>query len=234
MWQYILPYILEHFNVILHDQRGHGKSSTTPPGSCTIPVLAKDMATVLDHLNIEHVHAVIGVSQGGAAALSFGIHYPKRAKVLISCDTGPRTPAGNKEAWQSRIELASTKGMAPLAEATSTRWFSSGIKKDSRMTHVKEMITGTALEGFSLGAGALMEYDLVQDGLLDCRVKTLLVAGEIDGDGKVAQGMSNLADQWKEKGGDVTMRVVPSSGHLPMIDNSEKFWSTVKDFLLTQ
>jgi pimeloyl-ACP methyl ester carboxylesterase len=230
MWKYLLPYILEHFNVILHDQRGHGQSST-PPSPFTIPLLARDMAAILDYLNIAKVRAVIGVSQGGAATLSFGNQFPDRTELIISCDTGPRTPAGNKEAWQSRIELATKSGMSALADVTAGRWFPAGISKAQRMVDVKEMIANTSMDGFALGAGALQDYDLIKEGLLDSKTKTLLIAGSKDGDGKVAQGMTNLAAQWTEKGGFVRMEVIQDSGHLPMIDNSEAFWLAIEPFL---
>lgn len=158
MWNYLIPYLLSDtpYNILIHSQRGHGLS--TIPASAqatTIPSLASDIAHLLAQLHIPTpVHAVVGVSQGGAAALAFGQTYPDLARSVVACDTAARTPAGNKEAWAGRIgmvygdvsaeailgegvkggnvgrgaEYAAKVGMLHLAEATVPRWFSSPSK----------------------------------------------------------------------------------------------------------
>ncbi|KAJ7593295.1 beta-ketoadipate enol-lactone hydrolase [Mycena floridula] len=242
MWSHTLPHLISSsYNIVLHDQRGHGKSST-PLGECTIQLLAKDISLILDTLHIDVAHAVIGVSQGGAAILSFAAQFPERTKCVVACDTGPRTPPGNKEAWTERIQLAKDKSMSALASVTAARWFPPGSTchpKDpvlaGRAQMMLEMIEQTTVEGFALGAGALMEYDLIEDQhpLLDSKVKTLLVAGSLDGDGKVAKGMEVLKDKWNEKRQEepVQFVVIEGSGHLPMVDEPDKFWSVIGPFV---
>ncbi|KIY72300.1 alpha/beta-hydrolase [Cylindrobasidium torrendii FP15055 ss-10] len=235
MWSYLLSYILAPprlYNVLLHDQRGHGKSLSPPSPLATIPLLAQDIAHILDVVKIPQVHAVIGVSQGGAAALSFGTQFPSRTKLVVSCDTSPKTPAGNKEAWESRIAHAKEKGMKGLAEITVPRWFpeGSGIIAPRREA-VDEMVEATTIDGFALGANALMGYDLYEDGLENCKVKTLLIAGSLDGGGNVPKGMKALQERWSRKGGDVQFAEVANAGHLPMIDATEEYWSILQPFL---
>ncbi|THU98642.1 alpha/beta-hydrolase [Dendrothele bispora CBS 962.96] len=299
LWSWVLPHILSPqpdgpafngipkflgkyntFNVLLHDQRGHGKSSypssqsVDAPLPCTIPLLASDIALILSHLSIPSVHAVIGVSQGGATALAFGAMFPHllRGKEggggiggVVSCDTGPKTPAGNKEAWEERMTLAKSvqdekQGMGKLAKVTSPRWFGKGSRcsletetetelglRRTRTEVIDEMIVNTPREGFCVGAKALSDYDLIsgQDmsdldsgkGLLDSDVPVLLVAGELDGAGKVAQGMMGLKKNWderrKERGvKEVEMRVVERAGHLPMVDETEEWWKVVGSWLV--
>lgn len=190
--------------------------------------------------------------------LSFAAQFPHLTKSIVSCDTGPRTPAGNKEAWQSRIELAKEKGMGELANVTTARWFPEGSKcypgtvdaglnlatagaRPGRIETVLGMVNDTSVDGFALGAGALMEYDLIdpssigrgEKGLLESQVKTLLVAGSLDGGGKVAQGMQGLLGKWKERtsAADVSFELIEGAGHLPMVDETEKFWEVLGRFL---
>ena len=60
---------------------------------------------------------------------------------------------------------------------------------------------------------------------------TLLVAGSLDGGGKVGEGMANLQRDWTEKGGNVDFKLIDGAGHLPMVDKTEEWWTIVGDFL---
>ncbi|GAW04855.1 alpha beta-hydrolase [Lentinula edodes] len=281
------------FNVLLHDQRGHGKSSfpsnTKPDGlQCTIPILASDIAYLISTLILPSsssvrstidsepkVHAVIGVSQGGAAALAFTAMYPLLTKSVVSCDTGPRTPEGNKAAWTERIELVKANGggedgMRKLAAITVPRWFpapsrcstemylpgqilsppsspevSSIYGRRPRSEALQAQIVTTSLDGFIVGASALQDYDLLAGtgmnrSLLDVTSpadpKVLLIAGSLDGGGKVSNGMGKLRDAWNAKripagGGSVKLEVIEGAGHLPMVDETEKWWDIVGKWL---
>jgi pimeloyl-ACP methyl ester carboxylesterase len=200
----------------------------------------------MQHLNIHKAHAIIGVSQGGAAALAFGTHFSDKTNIIIACDTGPRTAPGNKEAWAERIELARSKGLNALADVTVPRWFPVGspchLNSDllrERGQWIHDMISRMSLDGFACGAAALQDYDLLDAGkeqnegksLLECRVKTLLVAGSLDGGGNVPKGMRTLKDKWSEAGGTVEFVEIEGAGHLPMVDQVDEFVRTVKQFL---
>ncbi|KAF8874383.1 Alpha/Beta hydrolase protein [Mucidula mucida] len=202
-----------------------------PPDLLIFFSMINDVALVLKALSIPKVHAVVGVSQGGAVALSFGTQFPALTDNVVACDTSPKTPAGNKEAWESRIAVAKEKGMHGLADITAPRWFPDGSPLTKpRREAVDAMIENTSIEGFAIGANALMEYDLYEDGLEACQVRTLLVAGELDGGGNVAMGLRALKERWSA--GKVDFQAVSRSGHLPMIDATEKFWEVLRGFLV--
>ena len=113
----MIPYLLQDnpdpqtgkartpYNILIHSQRGHGRS-TLPPGPTTIPSIASDIKNLLVHLSIPTpVQAIVGVSQGGAAALSFAQMYPENTRSIVASDTSAKTQAGNREAWAGRIGL---------------------------------------------------------------------------------------------------------------------------------
>lgn len=198
--------------------------------------LADDIATVLDHLSIAKVHAVIGVSQGGAATLQFGLRHPGRADRIVACDTQAKSPEANIKAWDDRIALAKSDGMATLGKATVGRWFPEGSEWHpssaaiaGKSGVVLDMIENTPLAGFEAGARALQGYDLLSQGLLQSKLKTLLLAGSRDG--ALPVGLKKLREEWVDAGGDVEFAEVEGSGHLPMLDGAERWLDAVLKFL---
>ena len=244
MWSAITSALSQKYTLVFFDQRGHGKSSVPPEfPRTTISELARDVSRILDYLKLKLVHGIIGVSQGGATALSFALQYPQRVRRVVSCDTQAVSPEANKKAWADRITLARSDGMDKLAEETTTRWFP---KEDSPFRNggknyeaIKEQIISTPLEGFARGAAALQEYDLTADGLIpvlqaegkkgDGNLKVLLLAGELDG--KIPGGLRTLREEIDPEHKFVEFAVIESSGHLPMIDRPQSFLAVVEEFL---
>ena len=267
MWNYLVPYLLDlpvKYNILVHSQRGHGLSSLPSPTypeerQTTIPLLAQDIANLLDALSIPTpVHSVIGVSQGGATALAFAALYGTeiKTKSVISCDTGPRTAPGNKEAWEERIQLvygnisplndayAQEIGMRQLGKVTIPRWFppeSTCYQEpqdwEKKTGWLEEMISDTKAEGFVQGARALGDYDLLgaDANLFKSTVpKVLLVAGSMDGLGKVGKGLAGLREKWvaaAQPGVEVRYAEIEGSGHLPMVDHPSQFALLIGEWL---
>ena len=68
---------------------------TQAPYRLTFPVLtvediASSAAHVLDHLDIETLHTVVGASMGGMTALAFALAYPARTRRLVSISSAAR------------------------------------------------------------------------------------------------------------------------------------------------
>ncbi|GAA6025840.1 hypothetical protein JCM11491_006613 [Sporobolomyces phaffii] len=236
MWDGVLPRLSKKYNLLTFDQRGHGKSSV-PPNPCTLKVLANDIATILSKLAIPTpVHAVIGVSQGGATALAFAHDHPTLFARLVACDTQATSPAANAKAWDERIALArSERSMHALADATVPRWFPSGPASEftvggRREFFIHDMVTSTPVEGFAAGAAALQGYDVLP-GLSDALAgkKVLLVAGEKDG--ALPGVLKALKDTLAQDGVDATFEQVPGCGHLPMVDGARLWLDAVEKFL---
>lgn len=273
------------YNILLHSQRGHGLSelpSQRPPSEgedqrrTTIPLLAADIHHLISAIiggqpqskegqtHTPEVH-IIGVSQGGAAALAYYALYGSSAtegvkvKSIVACDTAPRTPPGNKEAWEDRISLvlsttvegeedvyARTIGMPRLSKVTLPRWFPPGSGLPSgagsallkaREAWLEDMVSRTPVAGFVAGARALGSYDIplpppsplhaeapVKELESDV-TRVLLLAGSLDGGGKVGKGLKAFAERWAEEGRQVVVEYVEveGAGHLPMVDMPERF-----------
>ncbi|PWN45517.1 alpha/beta-hydrolase [Ceraceosorus guamensis] len=234
MWKWVLPHFQKAgYNVISYDQRGHGRSSV-PGEACTMEILADDVAEILSAYGIDKAYAVIGVSQGGATALSFAVRHPQLAERVIACDTQASTPSANVQAWNDRIDLARRESMSHLADQTVPRWFGEQTNATLEVRDkLHELVSTTSVDGFEKGARALQSYDLLQAGLLEALAKTkaLLIAGEHDG--KLPETLRALAQQVREQdsSANVHFEAIPASGHLPMCDNPDKWWEVVGAWL---
>lgn len=260
MWDGVLPRLSKKYNLLTFDQRGHGKvsrrrnlfgafpdehcasdsgtrQSSVPPTKCTLDVLAKDIATILQKLSIATpIHAIVGVSQGGATALAFAQNHPELFSRLVACDTQATSPAANAKAWDERIALARSEGsMTKLADVTVPRWFPQGSTSElnaggRREFFIHDMITSTPVEGFAMSAAALQGYDVYPGlaGKLGGK-KVLLVAGERDG--ALPGVLSGLKDKLAADGVDAQFEQIPNAGHLPMVDAAQQWLDVVEKFL---
>jgi pimeloyl-ACP methyl ester carboxylesterase len=85
LWWKQVPEASKDFRVIAYDQRGIGWSDK-PDEPYTIPMLADDLAGLMDALRIKQAH-VLGISLGGYVAQEFALKYPERVKRLVLCST---------------------------------------------------------------------------------------------------------------------------------------------------
>ncbi|CAO1621246.1 unnamed protein product [Sympodiomycopsis kandeliae] len=233
MWDAVIPGLSSAgYNILRYDQRGHGGSSV-PSEACTLEQLSDDVADLLTALGIQKAHAVIGVSQGGATALSFAIRHPDRTSYIIANDTQAVSPAANHQAWEDRIHLSQSEGMSALADATVNRWYGSNSDIPNLgeiKPRIHAMISSTDVKGFQQGARSLQSYDLLSAGLIDSFKKlqgVLLVAGEYDG--KLPEGLKNLADRAESE--NIRFEQVEKAAHLPMVDQPQLWTRIVLQFL---
>lgn len=212
------------FRILRYNPRNYDapNPNSNPP---TFHLLATDLENLLARLQIPKIHRLIGVSMGGVTALKFSLSYPHLVEKYIACDCNVASSPANSSAWDERIKLGKEEGMSALAKATVERWFTPANHGSREAETVEKMVAQASLDGFELMAGALCDYDLRADGLRDMRVPGLLVAGE--GDGKLPEVMGGFA---KEIPG-AEFAVVKGAGHLPMVENFERFWEAVGEFL---
>ena len=212
---------------------------------CTMEELGDDVARILDHLAIRQVLAVIGVSQGGAAALAFAMRYLSRTQKVVACDTQATPPAALIDFFEQQIELARNEGMGALAKQTVGLWFPVGSpdhpgSPGGASDFAVKMIEKTSFNGFVSGVRALETYDLLKPSpnppqldsvstLFEMKTPTLLLAGSLDV--PLPDGLKKLANDWNNAGGAVKYEEIPECGHLPMLDGAEKWVASIVQFL---
>ena len=84
MWYRVLPCLTSSYRVILHDNRGVGRSDT-PSGPYRIKQMARDAVAVMSAAGADKAH-VMGASMGGMIAQELALLHPERvASLLLGC-----------------------------------------------------------------------------------------------------------------------------------------------------
>ncbi|MFZ1692859.1 MAG: alpha/beta fold hydrolase [Flavobacteriales bacterium] len=87
MWGINLPTLSQHFDLIVPDLIGHGRTTVGWSGN-SVDEQVQHLAVILDSLKISDPVFVVGNSYGGAIAANFAEQHPDRARALVIYD-GP-------------------------------------------------------------------------------------------------------------------------------------------------
>lgn len=220
------------YRILRYDFRGRN-AIPSPPQPSTLSTLADDINHLLTALRIPQLHALIGVSMGGATTLNFALAYPERLSKFIACDFNATSSEANTRAWKERIAVAEDpeSGMAKLARQTVERWFhplTMQARADTVVPCITDMVSRNDVEGFRFGCQALWDYDL-KPSLSECKVPGLFVVGEGDAKGALVKAMDGFRGLVGDSG--VELAIVPETGHLPMCESPEGFWKAIEKFL---
>lgn len=217
--------------VLRYDTRGRHEIPK-PFVPATLDILADDLKTVLDALRITKLHALIGVSMGGATTLKFALKYPGVLEKFVACDFNVASSDANTAAWKDRIAVAEGPdgGIKNLAGVTVERWFHphTMTEKKDVAQWMTEMVAGNNVQGFKYSCQALWGYSMREE-MKSCAVPGLLVVGDGDGKGALVKAMDGFKANVGEKG--VELKIVPQAGHLPMSESPKEFWEAIEGFL---
>lgn len=238
MWDDLVNILKEarpELRILRYDFRGR-HSVPEPPVPSTLELLSDDLATLLSGLRIEKLHALVGVSMGGATTLKFSLKYPDKLSKFVACDFNVASSDANTQAWKDRIAVAEsnsedgTPGIKKLAGATVERWFHphTMTAKTNVASWMTEMVADNDVQGFRYGCQALWDYNMREE-MKACTVPGLLVVGDGDGKGALVKAMDGFKAGVGENGLD--LKIVPEAGHLPMCESPEAFWDAVKGFI---
>jgi pimeloyl-ACP methyl ester carboxylesterase len=93
-WQRFAKQISERYQVILVDQRNHGKSFRSE--EFNYDLLANDIIRLMDHLSIEQAH-ILGHSMGGKTTMEIATKFPQRVDSFIVVDIAPKIYKGDHQ-----------------------------------------------------------------------------------------------------------------------------------------
>jgi len=102
-WRRFVPEFAKCFHTVVVDLRGHGKTNN-PAGTLTIPMLVRDVETLIETLGFERIF-LCGYSLGGYVGLAYGIENPERVKGLIM--------HGTKFFWTPEVMKRSCEELNP-------------------------------------------------------------------------------------------------------------------------
>lgn len=222
MWQRQIDVFGQEFNVLNYDTRGHGRSVKNA-GPYTIDQLGRDVLNLMDALNIEKA-AFCGISMGGLIGQWLGVNAPDRISRLVICNTAAKI--GTAEGWLDRAAQVRENGMGPIADSSTSRWFTQDYV-DTGDVIIAELIDGlraTDPEGYAACCDALAHADF-RDQLNQITVPTLVIGGEHD----PVTTTEHAADLGRGIAGSVVKNL--NASHLSNVEASDDFNAAVLAFL---
>lgn len=178
-WAAQVEALRHHFEVIVYDARGHGRSAGVG-GPYGIPAFADDAAALLDALGVPEAD-VVGLSMGGMVALELAVRHPRRVRRLVvaNClaEMRARSWREHLRLWERRL-LVRLLPMPTLGRMLAARLFPGPLLADLR----RQMAARWA-ENDKRTYRALMRSLLgwsVVDRLAQVRQPVLVVAADAD------------------------------------------------------
>ncbi|HZG76806.1 MAG TPA: alpha/beta hydrolase [Paenibacillus sp.] len=119
--------LADPFQVVTFDIRGHGFSPASE-APVTYPLIAEDVKSLLDHLNIRKAY-LCGYSSGAGVALETMLTYPDRIRgsILVGAVAEP-------DSWSVRAQMAAASALAKLGMKTSLALMVARANADMRET----------------------------------------------------------------------------------------------------
>ncbi|MEZ4993391.1 MAG: alpha/beta hydrolase [Saprospiraceae bacterium] len=206
-FEYLIPKLAEHYQVICPATRGHGKSEIGHE-PFTYQQRADDAYQLLQHLGLEKV-IVIGFSDGGYAAMKMAALYPDAVTRVVAMGVG-------EIPQDSRLGTSSYSAESLLA--SSKDYFESRLKlmpEPERWGECLQMLN-------ELYNNALMSKETFEK--ITCPV--LLMNGDHD----QYQTVDALVSAYHqiEK---ATLSIIPGCGHVILYCNFSAAWDSMRPFL---
>ncbi|MEV4744253.1 alpha/beta hydrolase [Streptomyces sp. NPDC049555] len=103
-------------DVVLYDQRGHGRSER-PATGYRLEDFTGDLAALLDGLDTTGPVHLVGNSFGGTVAFDFALHHPDRVAGLLTVESEPPTAA-----WAAKMSTLLGGSAHRLHDGRSLPW----------------------------------------------------------------------------------------------------------------
>ncbi|MFC4799235.1 alpha/beta fold hydrolase [Neobacillus sp. GCM10023253] len=214
--------LAEHFDLIIPDLRGFGKTRCSESQEITINAFARDIVELLEQLGLNEAH-ILGFSMGGMVAQEIYKIRPEKIKSLILANTLFYVPK-----WLKKLLLRTNK---KFTSNLTIEKFHTGAT--SRCLHDKNEeavqkvmpIWSEHLDGFLPGVNACLEIDYRQT-LKKMNVPTLVISCQND----------RICPPFNQKR---MHKLIPNSkfytikkaGHVGKIEKTDEFNHVVLHFL---
>jgi len=211
VWDRIIPFLENAFDLIIPDLRGFGQSTTidTP---YTMDDFASDIAGLLDHLGISKT-AIAGHSMGGYVALAFARLYPERVSGLgLIASQLLADPPDRKDGRYKSAEDVANNGIMGVVDAMTTKFTADEQLRDFVRTSMQKQQPAAYI-------GALKAMAERQDAtplLSSVNYPVVLIHGDSD-----VLIPIQRAREVKAILASALLVEIAGAGHLPMMDAVE-------------
>ena len=138
IWKHWIAQLTRHHRLIRYDERGNGLSDWEV-GEMSMELWVRDLETVVDSARVDRF-ALMGISQGGAVAISYAVRHPERVSHLI-------LHGAYSQGWKNRegVAVEELEGRRALATLVRMNW-GKNLPGFSEMFTKRFVPDGTALE----------------------------------------------------------------------------------------
>ncbi|GGD26149.1 bifunctional 3-oxoadipate enol-lactonase/4-carboxymuconolactone decarboxylase PcaDC [Aureimonas glaciei] len=223
IWEAVAVELGSRCEILTYDMRGHGLTQVSP-APYTLDLLVDDALGLLDALGWP-AGTLVGLSVGGLVAQGMVARDPGRFDALVLMDTAAKI--GTAESWNERIAAVEAGGVASVADAVVSRWFSPAFAKEqpASLFGWRTMLAQTSTAGYAGTCAALRDADLTKAaGAIS--VPTLVLVG----DGDLATPPDLV---------EATARLIPGArfervagaGHLPCLERPAEIAGAIAQHL---
>ena len=234
--RYQLASLADAAQVVVPDQRGHGRSDRGSPDTWNLATWAADVGNLCEALAIDRP-IVLGVSFGGFVAQVYAYTYPEHPRGLILISTSPRF--GSKDEAVERFRAVGGDEAADVVrrdweaptEETAAEWRRvCGPLLSLRDDPVLERLRASRIETLDVNVHFMAEgkrMDL-RDRLGAVRCPTLVVAGERD---PLVPAVAAREIVAAIPDGLARLEVIADASHDVLADNPAESYRLVRQFL---
>jgi 3-oxoadipate enol-lactonase len=220
MWESILGTLPDGWRALAPDMRWQ-------PG-ITMSDLAGDVVDLLDHLEVTHA-AIVGCSMGGYVVFEIVKSAPRYVSAvgLVSTRPGPDNEEGRKNR-QKMIEQVDREGVESIANQMVPKLLGATAQRDrpDLVKQVRSFVLSNTPDRVKAAITAMMERPDSTPVLAKIDVPALILHGAEDTliPPSEAEGMHRTIRNSQ-------LEVIPSSGHLPNLEQPVAFDRTLWQFL---
>lgn len=216
-WEDAKDRLVNDHRVVRLELRGHGGSDSPKDGDYRIDSLAKDIASVVDKLDLKKF-VLVGHSMGASAALEYAGNHPDRVVGLVLVD-GNGDPKKIPKLVRNQIKKSL---LGPDYEATAGGYWErilSGSRPETRLRILRDLQRNPKETVLSV-TFELLDYDPIP-ALRRFKGPKLAVVTPANNDSFSLHSLQ----------GGFAFRVMSGTGHWLHLDRPQEFYEIVKLFL---
>lgn len=229
-WAFLVPELVESFEVITYDQRGHTRSER-PAGNLTTDDLVSDLAGLIEGLDIAPAH-VAGISLGGTVILGVAARTPDVLRSLSVHEPGAfGLIADDPDAADERRFVGDTlsdmaRGFPDDPIETLRRFVERVLPGGWELVpdEVKEQMADNGTYEFR--DGGRLSFDIDLDGLSRCAAPAQLTQGDQTPKGFGWDRIMPILDAALPNSRLVT---IEGSGHVPAFTHPAEYGAVLRE-----
>ncbi len=219
--------------VVYLDLRDHGRSARHDPATWSYEVCADDIRAFCDAIGLEHP-IVLGHSMGSWIVLMYGARHPGHAGALISQNGMARfdldrLAEGFRRAGGDEVAEVARRAFAG-EDVSDEAWAPAFAAYGPNVPSPDELSRRTQNLDVDVSGELMRALDML-DQLPLITSPTLVCVGELDAVTPVEASQEiydHLAPEVR------SMTVIPRTGHFPWLDDPERYWAVITDFIRTR